>query len=96
MSNGAQTMGDANSGGGVITSIPQSTVFVEGKLVAVDGSRGTGHTGCFFGGIHCVGIWATANGSSTVFINGIAVNSDTDADTCGHARISGSTTVFIG
>ena len=39
----AQRNGDANTGGGVINSIPQSTVFVNSKLVSVNGSKGTGH-----------------------------------------------------
>jgi uncharacterized Zn-binding protein involved in type VI secretion len=93
---GIQTVGDANDGGGIIITTPQSTVFVEGKLVAVDGSQGTTHPPAPFDPSHNIGVWSTANGSSTVFINGIAVNSDGDADSCGHSRVSGSTTVFIG
>jgi len=96
MSYGVQTLGDENDGHGVITSIPQSSVFVENKLVSINGSTGTGHDGCPLIPIHCAGAWDTANGSSTVFVGGIPVNSDTDADTCGHTRVSGSTTVFIG
>ena len=36
-------MGDLNSGGGIILTIPQSTVFANGKLISVNGSRGSGH-----------------------------------------------------
>ena len=73
----AQRNGDANTGGGVINSIPQSTVFVNSKLVSVNGSKGTGH-GI---GIHAANAWDTANGSSTVFAGGIAINRTGDADT---------------
>ena len=78
----AQRNGDANTGGGVINSIPQSTVFVNSKLVSVNGSKGTGH-GI---GIHAANAWDTANGSSTVSAGGIAINRTGDADTCAHTR----------
>jgi hypothetical protein len=39
----AQRNGDANSAGGVINSVPQSNVKCNGELLAVDGSKGTGH-----------------------------------------------------
>ena len=89
-------MGDANNAGGVVTSIPQSTVYVNNKLVVVDGSTGTSHPPCPTPGIHCAGAWATANGNSTVKIGGIPVNSLGDADTCGHSRATGSGNVNIG
>ena len=88
----AQRNGDSNDGGGVINSIPQSTVFVNSKLVSVNGSKGTGH-GI---GIHAANAWDTANGSSTVFAGGIAINRTGDADTCAHARAGGSDDVFVG
>ena len=88
----AQRNGDANTGGGVINSIPQSTVFVNSKLVSVNGSKGTGH-GI---GIHAANAWDTANGSSTVFAGGIAINRTGDADTCTHARAGVSDDVFVG
>jgi len=88
----AQRNGDANTAGGVINSIPQSTVFVNSKLVSVNGSKGTGH-GI---GIHAANAWDTANGSSTVFAGGIAINRTNDADTCEHTREGGSDDVFVG
>ena len=88
----AQRNGDANTGGGVINSIPQSTVFVNSKLVSVNGSKGTGH-GI---GIHAANAWDTANGSSPVFAGGIAINRTGDADTCAHTRAGGSDDVFVG
>ena len=84
-------MGDLNSGGGIILTIPQSTVFANGKLISVDGSRGTGHP---VGPPHALNVWLTANGSSTVTINNIPVNDQGDADTCTHVRVGGSPDVF--
>ena len=66
MGNKAHRMGDANTGGGTITTIPQSTVFANSKVLAVNGSKGTGHGV----GIHAVNAWDTANGSSTVNAGG--------------------------
>ena len=89
----AQRNGDANTAGGVINSIPQSTVFVNSKLVSVNGSVGTGHP---TGPTHSAGTWKTANGSSTVSAGGIAINRTGDADTCAHTRAGGSDDVFVG
>ena len=89
----AQRNGDSNDGGGVINSIPQSTVFVNSKLVSVNGSTGTGHP---VGPPHSAGTWKTANGSSTVSAGGIAINRTGDADTCAHTRAGGSDDVFVG
>jgi uncharacterized Zn-binding protein involved in type VI secretion len=88
----AQRNGDANSAGGVINSVPQSSVNCNGQLLAVNGSKGTGH-GI---GIHAAGAWETANGSSSVNAGGIPVNRTGDADTCLHARVGGSGNVNIG
>lgn len=90
-----QRDGDANSAGGVINSIPQSTVYANGRLIAVDGSIGTGHPPCPIDPTHCAGAWATSGGSGTVSINGIPVNFTGNSDTCGHARVGGSGTVNI-
>ena len=92
MGNKAHRMGDANTGGGTITTIPQSTVFANSKVLAVNGSKGTGHGV----GIHAENAWDTANGSSTVKCHGIPVNSEGDADTCTHTRTGGSSNVNIG
>lgn len=88
-------MTDVNSAGGAITSIPQNTVFANNLLISVNGSIGTGHPPCPSPSIHCAGVWQTANGSTTVFINNIPVNRLSDADTCGHSRVGGSATVFV-
>lgn len=92
----AQRMGDANSGGGIITSIPQSRVYINNLLACVDGSQGTSHVGCPDDPIHCAGAWQTSGGSSKVRISGIPANRTGDSDTCGHTRATGSPNVFIG
>ena len=84
--------GDANSAGGVINSVPQSNVKCNGELLAVNGSKGTGH-GI---GIHAAGAWKTANGSSTVNAGGLPVNRTGDNDDCLHARVGGSDNVNVG
>ena len=87
----AQRNGDANSAGGVINSIPQSTVFVNGELLSINGSKGTGH-GI---GLHAANAWDTANGFSKVTVGGTPVNHTGNVDTCGHARVGGSGNVNI-
>jgi uncharacterized Zn-binding protein involved in type VI secretion len=84
-----QRITDANTAGGTIVSTKQSTVFVNGILVATNGdavsSHPTDHTSS-----------VTANGSTTVFVTSVSVNRQGDADSCGHARAGGSSNVFIG
>jgi len=89
---------DINSGGGIITDIPQSTVFANNLLVSINGSMGTGHPPCGSPGgtPHCDHVWKTTDGATTVFIQNIPVNRMGDTDTCGHNRIAGSPDVFVG
>ena len=88
----AQRMTDANDGDGTISSVPQSTVFANSKLLSVNGSSVTTH-----GTDPAVHSGATtANGSSTVFAGGIAINRTGDADSCTHTRTGGSSDVFVG
>ena len=84
----AQRMTDANLGGGTISSIPQSTVYANSKLLSVNGSSVQNHV------LH-VGV-TTANGSDTVKAGGLGVNRTGDADSCGHTRGGGSDDVNIG
>lgn len=86
-------LGDANSAGGVILSTSQGSVFVNGKLAATDGSTVSGHFPFFPPHVPTT---KTANGSSTVFIEGIPVNRLGDADECGHPRAAGSPNVYVG
>lgn len=76
-------MGDSNTGGGRVNSIPQSTTFLNGRLVCVDGSRGTGHKK---DPPHNPPSWRTDNGSAGIIVEGKRVNKQGDTDTCGHAR----------
>jgi hypothetical protein len=93
---GIQRFQDANSGGGIITFIPQTSVFANSKNVAVFGSRGTSHPPCDEPPIHCEGAWQTLITIGTnVFAEGIPVNKTGDIDSCGHARVGGSTNVFV-
>lgn len=91
-----QRFQDANSAGGIITSIPQSSVFANGKIVAVVGSLGSAHPPCDEPPIHCTGAWVTLNsfGPSNVFAGGIPVVRTGDIDSCGHVRVGGSSNVF--
>ena len=87
-----QRNGDANTGGGAISSTAQSTVFANDKLISVNGSTVATHPAG--AGVHAGA--TTANGSSTVFAGGTAVNRTGDADSCGHTRTGGSSNVNIG
>ena len=87
-----QRNGDANTGGGAISSTTQSTVYANDKLISVNGSTVTTHG--IYPNVHA-GV-TTANGSSTVFAGGIAINRTDDADSCTHTRTGGSDDVFVG
>lgn len=91
-----QRMTDQNAGGGIIQTIPQSFVRVDGRVVAVVGSKGSAHPPCPEDDSHCANVWATAIGAFRVRINGMAVIRTKDTDTCGHKRIGGSSTTRIG
>lgn len=87
----AHRLGDLNTAPAAITSVPSnSDVFCNSKLLSVNGSPVAPH------GLPPHANPFTANGSSTVFCHNLPVNSRTDADTCGHTRVVGSTDVFIG
>ena len=88
----AQRMTDANTGGGTIISVPQSTVYANSKLLSVNGSSVSSHGT----GLDTHPVLPTANGSSTVFAGGTAVNRTGDADSCTHTRTGGSDDVNIG
>lgn len=77
-------LGDLNEEDGIITEIPQSTVFANNLLISIDGSEIEG------------GPETTDNGSSTVFIAGIPVNRQGDEDESGTPRAEGSPDVFVG
>lgn len=89
-------MNDQNSGGGVIQTIPQDFVRVDGRIVSVIGSRGSAHAPCPEVQAHCQNVWQTTRGAPRVRIKGIPVIRATDPDSCGHVRVGGSTTTRIG
>jgi len=84
----AHRLNDVNDAGAAIISIAQGTVYINNLLASIDGSEVEGHGT----GEHSSP--NTTNGSSTVFIGGIPVNRQGDADTCGHGRAAGSPNVF--
>lgn len=86
MANGVSTEID-NAGGLFIPS--QSTVFVEGNAVIVNGDDVRAHGTSPHDNAKII-----ASGT-TVFIGGIAVVQATDVATCAHLA-TGSATVFIG
>lgn len=85
---------DINTGGGVIVSIPQGSVFANGRLVGVRGSLVSPHPPCPIVPIHCTAV--TLCSSSTVFAESIPVNRKGDCDSCGHSRLTASPDVFAG
>ena len=88
----AQRMTDANTGGGTIISVPQSTVYANSKLLSVNGSSVSSHGT----GLDVHPVLPTANGSDTVKAGGLGVNRTGDADSCTHTRTGGSSNVNIG
>lgn len=87
--------GDSNSGGGIITTIPQFTVFANFRPVAVNFSLGASHSSCPKPPIHCAGAWVTLAIAPNVFIGGVPVIREGDVDSCGHVRVAGSPNVFV-
>jgi len=91
-----ERMNDPNSGGGVIQQIPQHFVRVDGRYVAVVGSRGSAHPPCPEEDAHCAGVWQTTRGAPRVRIDGRPVIRRNDPDSCGHLRVAGSSTTRVG
>ena len=88
----AQRNSDANTGGGTISSVLQSTVYANSKLLSVNGSSVTTHG--VDPAVHSGA--TTANGSSTVKAGGLGINRTSDADSCGHTRAGGYDKVKVG
>ncbi len=94
MGNPAQRKGDANDNGAVIAGVTDYKVYVNEKLLSTDGSSVADHLPV--DGVNTHTNVSTANGSSTVKSGGTPVNRTTDADSCGHTRVGGSSNVNIG
>lgn len=86
-----QVVGDANAAGGVITGSAQGQVYIDGRLVSVNGSPVSPHWPFILPHIGTV----TTSGSARVLINGIPVNRVGDPDSCGHPRSTQSVRVDI-
>jgi len=91
-----QRQGDVNSAGGVAQGGAPS-VLVNGRPIMVTGMSVTPHPCCGqkrCPPIHCN---ATTRGSSnSVMAEGKIIVLTGDIDTCGHARVGGSSDVSIG
>ena len=85
-----QRKGDANSGGGLITS-GISSVLVNGRPIATVGMGVTPHPPCPKNKLHCAAL--TTGGSASVRVNGRPVSLASNKDTCGHSRSGGSPNV---
>lgn len=92
MGKAVQRVGDKNSAGGAILQ-GDSSVMVDGKNIAVDNKSVSPHQPVNQQP-HCTA--KTKAASSVVKVNGKAVIVTGDKDTCGHPRIGGSGSVFIG
>ena len=94
MGNPAQRKGDLNTYPAAISAVTDNKVYVNSKLISVDGSSVADHLPV--NGTNTHTSVKTANGSSTVKSGGTPVNRTTDADSCGHTRAGGSSDVNIG
>jgi uncharacterized Zn-binding protein involved in type VI secretion len=91
-----QRVGDRNEAGGVIQN-GDSSVLINGRAVAVVGSKVTAHPCCGSKGCPPTHCSATTTAKTTnVFVNGKPIIVTGDTDTCGHKRQGGSTSIQIG
>lgn len=73
---------DPNTGGGVVVSTSQTFCKANGQYIATNGDSVSSH------GVSPHDSPVTANGLSWFKINGIPVNVNGNADSCGHTRNS--------
>jgi uncharacterized Zn-binding protein involved in type VI secretion len=92
-----QRDGDANAGGGVAQG-GNPSVRVNGRPIMTSGQSVTPHPPYPRRGRneHNNGSQATAGGNSTVKVGGVPVVVTGSVDTCGHARVGGSSDVRAG
>jgi uncharacterized Zn-binding protein involved in type VI secretion len=89
-------VGDKNVVGGIILS-GDPTVLVNGRPVAVIGSKVTPHPCCGAKGcppVHCSALTTSTN--ATVLVNGKPIVTSGDLDSCTHSRALGSFDVIVG
>ena len=97
MPQGVVRLGDANTGGGLVTMAGcDPTVLVNGRPIAVVAAPVTPHPPCGGPGqyAHCVAHLQFKPG--TVLVNGKPIATWPSVDTCGHPRITGSFDVILG
>lgn len=86
-----QRKGDANGGGGIVTS-GDASVKINGRPAAHPGTSVTPHPPCSpKRPLHCIA--QTTGGSRTVRVNGKPLLLTGNKDTCGHSRAGGSPNV---
>lgn len=85
--------GDRNSAGGRVIK-GSSSFLVDNKPISINGSPVSPHKPCPEDKKHCHA--KTSEGTHSFIVDGIPVNIVGDHDTCGHARIEGSSTFIIG
>lgn len=86
-------VGDINSAGGRVTSGSPSMI-IDGRKVAPIGSLVSPHKPCPKHHKHCHA--KTAHGSKSFIIDGKPVTVVSNKDTCGHKRVTGSSSFIIG
>jgi uncharacterized Zn-binding protein involved in type VI secretion len=89
-------VGDQNAAGGVVLN-GDTSVLVNGRPVAVQGSKVSPHPCCGARGcppVHCSASTTSTNG--LVLVNGVPITTLGDIDTCNHARVAGSPNVVVG
>lgn len=92
---GAVRRGDFNSAGGAVTGPCAPSVRINGRPVSVTNDSVTAHPCCGSPGCgkHCSA--KTGSGSSTVRAEGKGIVYKGLSDSCGHARSSSSTNVYV-
>ena len=83
-----------SSSAGITSSIVDHKVYVNSKLVSVNGSAVADHLPVDDVNTHTS--VTTANGSLTVKAGGLGINRTGDADSCAHTRAGGYDKVKVG
>jgi uncharacterized Zn-binding protein involved in type VI secretion len=86
-------IGDPNVGGGIILT-GEPSVRVDGRPVATVGAIVSPHPPCPKIKTHCKA--STTLNQASVRANGKPITTANSIDTCGHPRVTGSTSVRIG
>lgn len=91
---GAVRDGDINAGGGVAMG-GAGSVYINGDRAGQPGMFVTPHFPCSpKAPQHCIAF--TTGGAATVSVEGAPLLRQGDKDSCGHARMTGSSDVLVG